>query len=47
VNEDEVFLQHLVTCQEADVHVTTGITKVLLHCRTCHAEVMVPKDQVQ
>jgi hypothetical protein len=42
----EVFLQHLVTCARPDVHVTPGVTKVLLHCRTCGAEVFVPKGQV-
>lgn len=43
----EVFLQHRVDCKGSDVHVTKGVTKVLLHCRTCDAEVFVPIGQLR
>jgi hypothetical protein len=47
MNDTEVLLQHQLDCARPDVHATHGVTKVLLHCRTCHAEVWVPKGQLR
>lgn len=40
---DGVMLQHALSCAGPDVSITNGVTKVLLHCRSCDAEVVVEK----
>jgi len=42
---DAAYLQHTLGCAGPDVTVTNGVTRQLLHCRNCGAEVHVDKER--
>lgn len=42
----ETVLQHRLDCSDtSDVHITNGVNRQLISCRSCHAEIHVDKER--